>query len=202
MQNIIDMLQGAIGTETAITIVYNGGSNPGQAREIIPLSLNGENLSAREPASRRAKTFKVQKIASVNLLNGETAENSEALPAQAKKDLSPKFKSFEEYSSHLKKLLKNSNLKIIEDENYFAVCELFKNGKPRKTPSASIEYIDRSIETVFNIETGEFEEIKRELTGRERPWRVDSKKFSEGKTFSQLHSAIELFLQETSLGKF
>ncbi len=198
MQNIIEILQSAIDTGNAVTIIYNGGSKPGQARELIPLSLNGENLSAREPTSRRAKTFKIQKIASAALQSGEAAKNPEAIPAPPKSELVPNFGSFEEYAIFLKEKLKGTVFNVSEAENYFSVFEFFKNGKPRKTPSASIQYIDRSTETVFNFETGEFEEQKRELTGRERPWRVDSKRLSEGKTFSQLQSAVELFLKEVA----
>lgn len=198
MQSVIEILQSAIDTGTVTTIVYNGGSKPGQAREIIPLSLNGENLSAREPTSRRAKTFKTQKIASAILKNGEAAENSEVDPAPPQSEKIPSFESFEEYAIFLKKKLRGTKFNLIEDENYFAVGEFFKNGKPRKSPSASIQFIDRSTEEVFNYETGDFEVQRRELTGRERPWRVDSKRFSEGKTFFQLQSAMELFLKEVS----
>ena len=198
MQNIIKILQSAIDTGNVVTIVYNGGSKPGQPRELIPLSLNGENLSAREQTSRRAKTFKTQKIASVVLKSGEVAKNTEAIPVPPQSELVPNFESFEEYALFLKEKLKGTVFNLSEAENYFAVFDFFKNGKPRKTPSASIQYVDRSTEMVFNFETGDFEEQKHELTGRERPWRVDSKRLSEGKTFSQLQSAVELFLKEVA----
>jgi len=198
MQSVIEILQWAIDSGDVVTIVYNGGSKPGQAREIIPLALNGENLSAREPASRRSKTFKTQKIASAILKNGEAAENFEVVPVPPQGGIVPSFESFTEYAIFLKKVLGGTEFNFIENENYFAVGEFFKNGKPRKTPSASIQFVDRSIEEVFNFETGKFEEQKRKLTGKERPWRVDSKRLNAGKTFSHLQGAVEFFLKEVA----
>jgi hypothetical protein len=199
MSNISDIIQSAIITGSTISIVYNGGSRPGQSRELIPLSLTDENLVARDPSSRRGKTFKIHKIASASLGSGEEATNPEVSPTPPeKKNLVPEFTTFEECAAHLKEILKSSDFNLLEDENYFAVAGFFKNGKPRKTPTASLQFIDRSVETVFNIETGEFEEQKRELTGRERPWRVDSISMKEGKSFAQIHKAAELFLQEVN----
>jgi hypothetical protein len=42
-------------------------------------------------------------------------------------------------------------LSLVEDKTYFAVSGFFKNAKPRKTPSVSIEFIDRCAETIFNF---------------------------------------------------
>ncbi len=38
--------------------------------------------------------------------------------------------------------------------------------------------------------------MPREITGRERPWRVDSWRFKEGKTFAQLERAFAVFMTE------
>jgi len=48
MSNVTEIIQRAITTGTTIFIVYNGGSRPGQSRELIPLSLTDENLVGRE----------------------------------------------------------------------------------------------------------------------------------------------------------
>jgi len=202
MANITEVIQNAINTGSVISIVYNGGSRPGQSREIIPISIDNKTLVAREPTSRRSKTFKVQKVASVSMGNIEAATNPEAPPAPPiKENIIPEFQTLEEYATYLKKILNSSDFHYLEDENSFAVAGFFKNGKLRKTPSVSIRFFDRTVETVFNPETGDFEEQERELTGRERPWRVDSVSLKEGKTFSQLHKAIEFFFQEVQANK-
>jgi hypothetical protein len=72
----------------------------------------------------------------------------------------------------------------------------FKNGKPRKTPSVAVAFFDRSTDLVWDLEANRTVEVKREPTGSERPWRVDSWRLKEGKSFGLLHSAVEMFLSE------
>ncbi|MCX5807747.1 MAG: hypothetical protein NT010_17030 [Proteobacteria bacterium] len=57
-------------------------------------------------------------------------------------------------------------------------------------------FFDRATDSVWDLEMDNLVEVKRELTGRERPWRVDSWRFKQGKSFGLLHSAVELFLTE------
>lgn len=194
MPSIVEVIQNAISESATVSIVYNGGSRPGASRIVIPVSLTNDELIAREPDARVAKRFKLDKIASVSLSTGEHATNKEI--ASVPMRLAPILDSFKEYAAFFRDSLKESGVNIIESENYFAIAGFFKNGKPRKTPMTSIQFIDRSIETVFNFDSGDLEEIKHEVTGRERPWRVDSTRFKEGKALGQLNKAAELFLQE------
>ena len=194
MPSIVEVIQSAISDSDPVSIVYNGGSRPGVSRIVIPVSLTTDELIAREPTARVAKHFKLEKIASASLSTGEQAMNTEVAPVPVQ--FAPNLDSFIEYATFFRDSLKDSGFNIIESENYFAIAGFFKNGKPRKTPVASIQFVDRSTETVLNFDSGEVEELKREVTGRERPWRVDSTRFKEGKAFGQLNKAAELFLQE------
>ena len=194
MSSVIEVIQSAIKDAATVSIVYNGGSRPGQARLVIPLSVTSDELVARDPTVKIAKHFKMQKIASAQLTTGEEARNTQVAPAPV--HLAPVLDSFAEYAEFFKNSLQGSGFNILEQDNYFAITGFFKNGKPRKTPTAFIQFVDRSTETVLNFESGELEEVKYELTGRERPWRVDSIRLKEGKAFGQLPKAAELFLQE------
>ena len=194
MPNIREVIQNAIGESATVSIVYNGGSRPGASRTVIPVSITTDELIAREPGERVVKHFKLDKIASASLSTGETATNTDVVSVPIR--IAPNFNSFKEYAAFFRENLKESGVNIIESENYFAIAGFFKNGKPRKTPMTSIQFIDRSTETVFNFDSGELEEIKHDITGRERPWRVDSTRFKEGKALGQLSKAAELFLQE------
>jgi hypothetical protein len=78
----------------------------------------------------------------------------------------------------------------------FGVGTCFKNGKPKKTPSVWLRYIDPTQEEVFDLETQEILCVEKELTGNERPWRVDSWRLKAGKTYHDLHSAFAMFVQE------
>lgn len=194
MPNIVEVIQSAIDESGTVSIVYNGGSNPGQSRILIPVSLSTDELIAREPTARVAKHFKLAKIASASLSTGEQVINMEAVPASLR--LAPNLDSFTEYAIFFTDSLKDSGFNVVERENYFAIVGFFKNGKPRKMPAASIQFVDRTTETVLNFESGELEVLQREVTGRERPWRVDSSRLNEGKAFGLLNKAAEFFLQE------
>ncbi len=194
MPSVLEVLSAAIRDAATVSIVYNGGSRPGQSRILIPLSVSSDELVAREPTARVAKTFKLYKVASATLANGDAAQNEAVVPPPIA--LAPVFGSFSEYCVFFRQFVGSARFNITEGENYFAITGFFRNGKPRKTPAASIQYMDRTVETVLNIESGEIEEVKRELTGRERPWRVDSALLSEGKSFAQLPRAAEFFLEQ------
>ena len=178
MPSIVHVIQSAIDGSATVSIVYNGGSNPGKSRIVIPVSLTTDELIAREPPARVAKRFMLAKIASASLTTGEYAMNLEAAPAPLQ--LAPNLDSFIDYAAFFRDSLKDSNFNIIESENYFAIAGFLKNGKPRKTPAASIQFVDRSTDTVLNFDSGELEEQQHEITGRERPWRVDSTRLTEG----------------------
>ncbi len=196
MENIDTMLQKAIAAGQTIRMIYNGGSRPGETRLLIPISLSATDLVAREPSSRRTKTFKLKKVAAVDLQDGECAINPEVQPVPVEPEmLAPLLETFEEYVAHFKGIICEKSFNIIEEENYFGISGRFKNGKPRKTPIASIQYIDRTIEYVYDPDVDDFVEQKKELTCRERPWRVDSAQFEEGKSFSKLQKAADLFLR-------
>jgi len=108
----------------------------------------------------------------------------------------PQYESISSFADEYRDTLAELGWHIHEEKDFFAVGGYFKNGKPRKTPSVAISFFDRSTEEVFDGTINDFVEVNRELSGRERPWRVDSWRFREGKTFSLLQSALQLFLQE------
>jgi len=151
-------------------------------------------LTARDPATRIAKTFKLAKVASLRQSGGELQQNAQVAPIQ--EPTLPELQEFNAYIPHFRALVSDPNLCIVEGENSFAVSVRLKNGKPRKSSAVSIQFMDRTKEIVLNFETGEIEERTRELTGRERPWRVDSIRLSEGKSHAVLSKAAELFAQE------
>lgn len=108
----------------------------------------------------------------------------------------PQYESISSFADEYRDTLAELGWHIHEEVESFGVGGYFKNGKPRKTPSIAIAFFGRSTEEVFDVTINDFIEVKRELTGRERPWRVDSWRFREGKTFSSLSCALQLFLQE------
>ena len=198
MASLIELLRSVAGSGETVTLVYNAGSRPGQARSVVPVSVAGENLVAVEPGSRVNKTYKLDKIASVELANGSRATNEQATPpvvAPALPDV-PDFRTLAEYVDHFRAELIGAGWHLYEEDGSLGIATRFKNGKPKKTPSVMIRFFDRSTEVVFDLDSEDLRTIPRELTGRERPWRVDSWRFEEGKTLAELQRAFAMFMAE------
>ena len=197
MASVTELLRSIAGSGETVTLVYNAGSRPGQARAVVPVSVSNDGLVAVEPGSRVNKTYKLDRIASVELANGLRAANEQVTPpvVSALPDV-PDLKTLAEYVEHFRSELIGAGWHLYEEEGSFGIATRFKNGKPKKTSSVLIRYFDRSTEVVFDLDEEELKTVPRELTGRERPWRVDSWRFKEGKTLAELQRAFALFMAE------
>jgi hypothetical protein len=58
--------------------------------------------------------------------------------------------------------------------------------------------MDRTQEQRLDLQPGELFIEHKELTGRERPWRVESEMQEQAKAFGDLHKAVEFFAQEVA----
>jgi hypothetical protein len=198
MTSVAELLRSAAATGEEVTLVYNAGSRPGQARKVLPVSVSEEALIAVETSSRVNKTYKLDRIACVELANGIRATNERVTNPPAGSTLPdlPNLKTLAEYVDLFRPELIRAGWHLYEDGESFGIATRFKNGKPKKTPSILISYFDRTTEIVFDPDGGELISVSRELTGRERPWRVDSWRYREGKTFAELQRAFAAFLEE------
>jgi len=194
MKEIIDLLQTAVETGEVLTLAYGGGSNPGASRKLIISSCSGDSFRAFDEVQRIVKSFKIEKVLWVKDNAGNEISNEVAIIDPAKK--TPKLESLTDYVTLLRPKLDAAGWHIHESENFFGVGRYFKNGKPMKTPIVSIAYFLPTTELIYDLEEDDFIEVNKELTGRERPWRVDSHRLSQAKTFGVLHSAIEFFVAE------
>jgi len=196
MASVTELLHSVAGLGEIVTLVYNAGSRPGQARTLIPVSVSGDQLVAVEPGAGIKKTYKLDRIASVELSSGLCAENQHAAPPTPALPEVPLFSTLAEYVEHFRSELTRAGWHLYEEDDAFGIATRFKNGKPRKTSCVLIRYFDRSTEVVFDLDTEKLRTVDRELTGRERPWRVDSWRFKEGKSVRELRHAFALFMAE------
>jgi hypothetical protein len=194
MEQIIDLLRKAVEMGEVITLAYGGGSNPGASRRLIVSSCSVDSFRAFDETQRIAKSFKIEKVLWVKDNSGNEISNEFAAVDPFPK--TPKLESLEEDVAMLRPKLVEAGWHIHESDNCFGVGVYFKNGKPKKTPIISISYFLPTMETIYDFEKDDFIEVKKEITGRERPWRVDSYRLSQCKTFGLLHSAMEFFVSE------
>ncbi len=201
MRAIRELLRSAAEAKELVTLAYNGGSHPGQPRKVVPLSLQLDELVAVEPGARASKHYKLFKIAWVELPNGERADNTDVDPVPPSAD-GPALPTLREYTErYLPELIKDG-WHVVHTDISIGLATYFKNGKPRKTPTISIQYLDPAAQTdlLFDPDKGELIDLPHDFTGRERPWRVDSWRFKQGKSFAVLRKAFELFITEARAG--
>lgn len=194
--SIEQALQQAIARAELVHLVYNGGRTPGEERPLIPIRLSSEELTAKTPGLDILKPYKLAKIASVLLKDGRLAVNDDAVEPPASSV--PYAASLEEYTKALKPTLAAAGWNVFEGPQVLGVGRFTKGGKPRKYPVFAIRFMDRTQEEKLDLQTGELFIEQKELTGHERPWRVESELQVKAKAFGDLHKAIEFFAQEVA----
>jgi hypothetical protein len=194
MKKLVDFIQNAVKTGESITLAYGGGSRPGQARQLIIASTSETDFRAYENGSNQSKQYKIAKILWAKNNIGLKVTNDESV--MSFESATPRFGTLQEYANFLSPDLETAGWHIYHEHDMFGVGTKFKNGQPKKTPSIAVIYIDRTDDVSYDFESNSFVDIKKELTGRERPWRVDSWRFKEGKSFGLLHTAVELLMDE------
>jgi hypothetical protein len=195
MTTVKDLLRSIAGSGELVSLVYNAGSRPGQARSVVPMSISADDLVAVEPDGTK-KTYKLSRVAAVTLSNGLCATNAQAAPPLPELPAVPIFGTLAEYAEHFRPELAGAGWHIYEESNSFGIATRFKNGKPKKTPCILVSYFDPSTATEFDMDTGEQRTVARQPTGFERPWRIDSWRFKEGKTVREVGQAFTVFMAE------
>ena len=198
MASVVEVLAEAVANHAAIHIIYNGGSKPGAKRPVIPVNIMGGVLFAREPGLPQEKSFKIAKIATVILPDGRSVDNALVKPVEVRTFATPVLSSLAEYVSLLKPQYVAAGWNVFDEEHRLGVGRFAKNGTPRKHPCISVQFMDRSEVVSLDFETGELVTEKKALTGRERPWRVESERQPQAKAFSELHVAMEYFATEVA----
>lgn len=198
MDALIKMLQNTAGTGEIITVAYGGGSRPGHPRQLTVTSCTDTDLSIREIEGGPPKQYKISKILWAEDSSGYRVTHEAAIaafhPGEPPVEL-PVFDTLEHYAAYLRPEIESAGWYLHQHPGLLGVGTFFKNGKPRKAPSITVTYQDRSTETVWDLEKNDLVTQQREPSARDRPWRVDSERVS-GKTFSRLDHAMKLFIKE------
>jgi hypothetical protein len=194
MKKMVEFFLGKAGTGEIVTIAYGGGSHPGESRQLIIVSCSDTYFRAYEGSSHQPKQYKIEKVLWVEDSSGTKITSRDNV--QALESALPTFESFDQYADFLKKEFEHAGWYVYQSDDLFGVGTCFKDGKPKKTPSIAVSYINRSNDIVWDLEKDDLVTVKKEPTGRKRPWRVDSWRFKEGRSFQSLHSAMELFVKE------
>lgn len=196
MYEVEHPLKLAVQRGEVVEIVYNAGSQPGALRPLIPIQVDSETLLAREPGVPHQKAFKLEKIAFVRMEDGTTVSNSNVTPIEPEQWRIAALPTLADYAEVLRPKFETQGWHVYHDAQVFGVAALLKSGKPRKRPTISVSFEDRSLSYSLDFTTGEVVEQRKTLTGRERPWRVESYLQPMAKAYGELHAAMEFFVGE------
>ena len=132
---ISDRLRQAIQAGEVLTVVYHGGSNPGAVREIAPMEILGDKVSARCFTSEATKTFFIEQI--------EVIENSSVSHAPIWTPQvvdQPKFCSLADFVSANSNDWLSGGWHIEHQKAQLSLHRKFKTGKPHKNYDVSLNY--------------------------------------------------------------
>ncbi len=197
MNALFDLLKRAEGTGEVITLAYGGGSRPGEARQVVVLQCLFTEIRAREPESRTSKIYKLTKILWAETSSGKRAvSESNQARFEAQPAALPTLKSIAEYADLLRAEVEGAGWELRWDDEMIGVSGLYKKGGRRKHPSVRLIFNPHLFDVVFSLEENDLVAQPREVTPKDRPWRVDSWLLSEGKTFGRLDKAMDFFVAQ------
>lgn len=136
--SVEELLRSVAGSSEIVTVVYNGGSHPGQARKTVPLSVGDGNVILAEDGADFHKSYKLSTIASVELSSGKRAENRDA--TRDPEPSAPAMETLSQYAEFFGSELRAAGWNVISTDEQLAVGGYFKNGKPRRSMLVSIAY--------------------------------------------------------------
>ena len=177
---VLEQLQAAIQTGEVLTIVYNGGSQPGTTRQISPIKIEGAKVRARCFSSNAVKVFRLEKIE----ITERPTSNGYVDPIEL-----PKFEDLDQVAEYYTEHFEKQGWTVESYPDAFLLFDHFKNGKPRKTPALSLTYDEDTSEIFWSGEEDDpFVSGK-----RQKPWSVTgrSQTFS---AFKHLNKAMQKFL--------
>jgi len=191
MYRLLEALREACHRGHLVTIAYEGGSRPGAPREVVPLHCDDVHLKARDVAADLEKHYRLDKILWVEAHGVRT----EAARVTGHLSL-PVRSTLADYARDLRPEFQAGGWFVHESSTLFGVGTYFKNGKPKKTPSVAIAYYGPQAESPPGQGLGTDDDT--DGSGRPRPWRVDSWRYSSGRTYGSLQRAMWEFYTEVA----
>ncbi|MBE0454860.1 MAG: hypothetical protein IBX58_14410 [Roseovarius sp.] len=178
MEQPAERIQSAIEAGEIIRIVYDGGSRPGDSRDIAPIKIKGGMLHSRCIASNRFKIFTLAKIREISA------------PDSIKTQPITPIDSIEEILEiHLPELI-SLGWEIQHQPEFLGLYRRYKNGKLLKWPDVSLTYQPTIEYQLLLTDTG----MAPHEIDQKRPWVTDCR-WQARSSFGHLHSAAQRLME-------
>ena len=182
----VEVLRKAIEEKQSLKITYQGGSFPGQVREIHPLTIENDRLRARCKHTQKAKVFIINKIRIASSSDGPVW----GTPVEQKYDSLNDFLT--EHGENFKNIGWHIEVDFHEKRGIITLHKVRKNGIPLKKSEIGIGCIpEYFLKTTYEIKTNSYVVKKCKVR---KPWYVCKEHFEILDRFSTLDEAVEYFL--------
>ena len=172
-----------------VSIVYRRGSQPGAAREIVPLAVYDDEISAHDLAAGIDKTFKLEHLELAGPTTVARTYDPTAPPA-----VEAKLSVQEAVAPHIAALesigwtVELAERRVSLNRSYL----FYKNGKPRRRYVVTIAHEEFTVDAFDDADGRGLQTITRPS---KRPYHVESTSLPT-RTFVHLPGAVQLFLEE------
>lgn len=172
-----------------VSIVYHRGSHPGTVREIVPLVVFDDEITARDLAAGLDKTFKLEHLELAGRDTVARAYDPTALPA-----VEAKLSVQDAVAPHIAVLESGGWTVELRDQRVsLSRCYLFyKNGRPRKSHIVTIGFEEFTVDA-FDDADGRGLQMVERLS--KRPYYVTGTAL-QTRTFVHLSAAVQAFLAQ------
>jgi hypothetical protein len=181
---IENLLKIHLENQEPITIIYNGGSQPGSTRELIIKSIKTDSIRAITLGNTLQKEYKIAKI---ELLN---SSSEKIAPIYTEGKQSKVYTNYEDVLKINKELFEEKELVVVLEENSFGLFEKFKNGALKRKPKISIEFNEFVYDDYYDSDKDKFRNGKHKS---EKPWCVRCKG-ENTRNYKHFDKAIETLL--------
>jgi len=172
----------AIAGSEIIKIIYHGGSQPGTAREISPIKINGDKVRARCYAANAVKVFSLEKMELIDL-------DDNTIPTwQAGRKAKAAYQQINDVLTKHEEQLLSWGWVVESSPDCISLHRRFKNGKVRKGSDLSLDHTEYD----YLIDVGDNGEAIEVPVKKARPWSVYGK---AGGSYKHLDRAAAKFLE-------
>ena len=172
-----------------VSVVYRRGSQPRAVREIVPLAVYDDEITAHDLAAGSDKTFKLEHLELAGPNTEARAYDPAGLPA-----VETKLSVQEAVAPHIV-ALESSGWAVDLSERRVSLSRpylFYKNGKPRRHYVVTIGYEEFTIDAFDDADGRGLQRVTRPS---KRPYYVVSTSLPT-RTFVHLPGAVLLFLEE------
>lgn len=192
MTEIEKLIHGKVETGEAITIKYNGGSQPGSVRQIVPLKLDNGKLIAQCLTSNARKTFDINKIS----LHDASSEHHGKEWSQSE-DNEFEFKNLADFYNSKIQEIRLLGWHIEYSDEIISLHNFTLTGTPRKGYEICLEYNKYSFDLMVDLAANEKELLPyaANIRDRKNPYTVRAPNVST-RVFGRLEKAIKFFMEQ------